>query len=94
MWIVIAIIALIVISLIMILLKHAYDRIEILEMEYFLTKMTCQISPIDDEIEVIQLVKATTPELARDAVREAAIEDQGENIIIFEIRIQETLIAR
>lgn len=63
-------------------------------MEYYLTKMKCQISPIHDEIEVIQLVKATTPTLAIDAVREAAIKEQGENIAIFEIRIQETLVGR
>ena len=61
-------------------------------MEYYLTKMECQISPIHDEIEVVQLVKATTPEFARDAVREAAIKEHG-NIMIFEIRVQDTLIG-
>lgn len=63
-------------------------------MEYYLTKMKCQVSPIDDEITVTQLVKATTPELARQAVEDAAKEEKGDDIMIFEIRVQETLIGR
>jgi len=63
-------------------------------MEYYLSKMKCQVSPIHNEIEVIQLVKASSPQLARDEVERAAIEEQGKKITIFEIRIQETLIGR
>jgi hypothetical protein len=63
-------------------------------MEYYLTKMKCQVSLIDNEITVTQLVKATTPELARQAVERAAKEEKGDGIIIFEIRVQKTLIGR
>lgn len=63
-------------------------------MEYYLTKMKCKVSPIHDEITVTQLVKATTPELARQEVERAAKEEKGDDIMIFEIRVQETLIGR
>jgi hypothetical protein len=63
-------------------------------MEYYLTKMICQVSPIHERVEVIQLVKASSPESAREEVKRAAIEEKGEDIVIFEIRVQETLIGK
>ncbi len=63
-------------------------------MEYYLSKMKCKVHPLDDEIEVIQLVKANSPDLAREDVEESALNECGGKIMIFEIRIQETLTGR
>ncbi len=61
-------------------------------MEYYLTEMKCKINQLVGEIDVIQLVKATIPEFARKIVKETA-EKEHRNIVIFSIRIKDTLIG-
>ena len=63
-------------------------------MNYYLTKTICKTGFLTDRQEVIQLVKASTPENAEIAVEKAARKEFGDDIIIYEIRVQETLIGK
>ncbi len=62
-------------------------------MEYYLTKMRCKIELFGETLEIMQLVKASSPEMARKTVENAARKEKGDSIIIFEIRVDETLIG-
>jgi hypothetical protein len=60
-------------------------------MEYYLTRMRCKVEILGETIEVTQLVKASSPEMARKAVENAARKEKGDSIVIFEIRVNETI---
>jgi hypothetical protein len=63
---------------------------------YYLTKLegVVKVEGFDDlTINVQQLVKASSKEKAREAVKKAAIEDQGKKLLILAIYVFDTLIG-
>ena len=59
-------------------------------MNYYLTKLTHKMKDISGTFEVLQLVRASNKELARDVVRRMALVELREEDIIG-IRVNDTL---